>query len=80
MAKAYLWFGGKDGWQVTSFHPSEDPAVGFPRNGDTRMYVDVGSFEELKTALAGLLKSEEATNTRGNEVWDDARETLKRHS
>ena len=34
---AYLWFGGKDGWQVTSFHPAEDPAIGWPKALDLKI-------------------------------------------
>lgn len=29
MKKQWLWFHGRDGWQVTSFDPRKDPAIGF---------------------------------------------------
>lgn len=46
---AYLWFAGKDGWQVTSFHPKDEPAIGFK---ESKMYVNYDAFAELDAELA----------------------------
>jgi hypothetical protein len=51
---AYLWFGGKDGWQVTSFDPREDAAIGFPRNGDVRLYITHSAYDQLRAENADL--------------------------
>ncbi len=51
---AYLWFDGKNGWQVTSFHPSEDPAIGWPRGKETRMYVNYDEHLRVKEIAESL--------------------------
>lgn len=59
---SYLWFGGKDGWQLTSFHPKDDPAIGWPINGDVRLFIDIQAHAELVNELVEALQliSEEA--------------------
>ncbi len=57
---AYLWFSGKDGWQVTSFHPKDDPAIGFKET--TKMYINYDEHlrvckmaESYRAIIANLL-------------------------
>lgn len=42
----YLWFAGKDGWQVTSFDPREDTAI--KHIEDHELYVDFESYKKLR--------------------------------
>ncbi len=51
---AYLWFGGKDGWQVTSFHPKDDPAIGYKAS---KMYVNYAEHEQTRAIAARLAEA-----------------------
>ena len=42
----YLWFAGKDGWQVTSFDPRKDDAIGVKE--EIGMYVNLEQYELLE--------------------------------
>lgn len=58
---SYLWWGGKIGWQVTSFHPKEDPAIGFPKNGDVRMYISEDAYRDLQEEFRYLIEESKKT-------------------
>ena len=45
----YLWFSGKDGWQVTSFDPRKDDAIGVKE--EIGMYVNLEQYELLQQKL-----------------------------
>lgn len=55
---AYLWFSKGDGWQVTSFDPRKDPALGVP---NVKLYVPKNKFdvlnEQLEIAIDALTRT-----------------------
>ncbi len=76
---SYLWFGGKIGWQVTSFDPRTDPAIGFPVSGDVRLYVEMSYARELENKNADLeakLKERLVCPACGEEVDFDGKKMM----
>jgi hypothetical protein len=70
---SYLWFAGKDGWQVTSFDPREDAAIGIKE--DIGMYVSLAAYEQAQAEIEKLKKQneilKEALEFYANEFcWD----------
>ena len=49
---SYLWFAGRDGWQVTSFDPREDAAIGIKE--DIGMYVSLAAYEQAQAEIENL--------------------------
>lgn len=53
---SYLWFSGKDGWQVTSFKPEDDgEATGYLKRRDiSNEFVDRVSYERAQEKIKQL--------------------------
>ncbi len=76
---AYLWFGGKDGWQVTSFHPKDDPAI--RDHSDAKMYINYDEHlrvcnmaESYRAKLAQLVDA----ITSLDETYQESRNYLRK--
>lgn len=69
-ADFYLWFGGVDGWQVTSFDPATDPAIGF--KPETKLYVIKTEYDRLRELLSRI----NDCSTMGPELRDELERTL----
>jgi hypothetical protein len=53
---SYLWFNGLQGWQITSFNPESDEAIGFhrERHPTDTLWTNIEYSEYLETENAKL--------------------------
>jgi hypothetical protein len=85
--RQWLWFCQKTGWQVTSFDPRTDDAIGFPRRSDPNatcwvpekvMYELEGRIAELERELQYTYENKNGWQDRANMHWREKNELSER--
>lgn len=74
---AYLWFSETNGWQVTSFDPVTNPAIGF--KPETKLYIIKTAYDQAQAEIEKCSKDLftcEAANDRLNAEIEELKERM----